>query len=310
MVSEWRALKRAGEWAGLEETALEDFVVLVADIHNTAIADYGEFENYGQEYFNFLNDEVFSDEHVVDMLVSAGVDEETVDTFRSGSVPVEDTFHRKHVLDYSLNELVDLIMMLKLVDRYTTKTNQEYIPSRYHFQKLIFQTNLYLKQEKTGSIVDDSEFGLLKKTGYRYSFRKRNSGPFAAEAYTDKYRLYASDLLDEDILADEGTGEVAEHDHTYGIKLSEKGQLLLSRFRGILTQFQSSILFYWDRAQDNAIKEFNGLSVDEIKAFIIAETDIELRNTGEEVLPPRQVTFDSEDEEPDTAVSSGMVNNV
>jgi hypothetical protein len=310
MVSEWRALKRAGEWAGLEGAVLEDFTVLVADIHNTAIADYSEFENYGQEYFDFLNDEVFSDERVIDILLTADVDEETIETFLSGSVPVKQTFHTKHILDHGLNELVDLIMMLKLVDRYTSKTNQEYIPSRYHFQKLLFQTNLHLKHQETGSIVDSSKFGLLKKTGYRYSFRKRNSGPFAAEAYTDKYRLHASDLLDEDVLANNGTGEVAEHDHTYGIKLSKKGQLLLSRFRHILVQFESDILFYWDRAQERAIEELAGLSVDEIRALIISETDIESRRAGEEVLPPRQMMFDVETEEPDTAASSGVVNNV
>lgn len=310
MVSEWRALKRAGEWAGLEGTALEDFIVLVADIHNAAIADYGEFEDYGQEFFDFLNDEVFSDEHVVNLLVTADVDEETLAAFRSGNVPIEQTFHTKHVLDHSLNQLVDLIMMLKLVDRYTTKTNQEYIPSRYHFQKILFQTNLRLKKEETGSIVDDSKFGLLKKTGYRYSFRKRNSGPFATEAYTDKYRLFASDLLDEDVLADNGTGEVAEHNHTYGIKLSEKGKLLLSRFRNILVQFENDILFYWDRAQENAIDELSELSVDEIEGIIAEETDIESRNTGEEVLPPRQMTFDSDEEESDAPVGSEVMNNV
>jgi len=310
MVSEWRALKRAGEWAGLEGTALEDFIVLVADIHNATIAEYGEFGDYDQEYFDFLNNEVFSDEGVVDLLVTAGVDKEIIAAFRSGNVPVKETFHTKHVLDHSLNQLVDLIMMLKLVDRYTTKTDQEHVPSRYHFQKILFRTNFLLKKEKTGSIVDDSEFGLLKKTGYRYSFRKRDSGPFATEAYTDKHRLYASDLLDENVLADDGTGEVAEHDLTYGIKLSERGQLLLSRFRNILAQFETDILFYWNRAQENAIDEFAELSVKEIEGIIVEETDIQSRNTGEEVLPPRQMTFDSENEEPDTPVDGGVRNNV
>jgi len=309
MVNEWRALERAGEWAGLEGSELEDYVVLVADVHNTAMADYGEFDSYGQEYYEFLNEEVFSDERVVDILNSLGVEDAVVEAFQTGNVPVEDTFHSKHLLDHSLNELVDLIMMLKLVERYTTKTNQEYIPSRYHFQKVLFLTNLNLKQTQTGSIVDESEFGLLETTGYRYSFAKRSSGPFSSGAYTDKYRLYASDLLDEDVLQERGTGEVAEHEHTYGIKLSLKGELLLSRFREILRDFQSDILVYWNRAQEDAIDTLGAMTVDEIGDYIISETDIESRSTGETVLPPRQTRFDSEsDDSPDTI--SGVVNSV
>lgn len=309
MVNEWKALERAGEWAGLEGTALEDYVVLVADVHNTAIADYDGFESYEQEYYDFLNQEVFSDERVVDILLSFGVEEETVDAFRTGNVPVAETFHSEHLLDHSLNELVDLIMMLKLVERYTTKTNQEYIPSRYEFQKLLFLTNLNLKQTETGSIVDESEFGLLETTGYRYSFTKRSSGPFSTGAYTDKYRLYASDLLDEEVLEHEGTGEVAEHEHTYGIKLSLKGELLMNRFRDVLRDFQSDILMYWNRAQEDAIDTFGELSRDEIHDYIISETDIASRSTGETLLPPRQTRFESESNDGFEGIT-GVVNNV
>lgn len=295
MVNEWKALERAGEWAGLEGSALDDYVVLVADIYNTEIASYGEFDNYEQEYFDFLNERVFSNERVVDLLHSLDVDEGTVDTFRAGSVPVVETYHSEHLLDHGLDELVDLIMMLKLVDRYTTAVSQEYIESRYRFQKLLFVTNLNLKQTQTGSIVDESEFGLLETTGYRYSFTKRSSGPFSREAYIDKDRLYANGLIEEDVINDdEGTGEVAEHNHTYGIKLSFDGELLLSRFSGLLSQFQSDILFYWNGAQENAIEVIVGKSIDEIRDYISNEADVDSRETGETLLPPRQNRFESD----------------
>jgi len=228
MVNEWAALERAGEWAGLEGSALDEYVVLVADVYNSEMADYGEFENYEDEYHQFLNERVFSDDRVVDLLRSVEVDAEIVETFQAGHVPVSETYRTKRMLDHGLDELVDLIMMLKLIDRYTTVGDQEYLQSRYRFQKLLFATNLDLKETQTGSIVDESELGLLETTGYRYSFTKRGSGPFSRDAYIDKDRLYANGLIEEDVIADEGTGEVAEHEHTYGIKLSLNGELLLN----------------------------------------------------------------------------------
>ena len=291
MVNEWAALERAGEWAGLEGSALDEYVVLVADIYNSEVSDYGEFENYGDEYYQFLNSHVFSDDRVIDMLRSMDVENETIQTFQAGRVPVEETYRSEHLLDHGLDELVDLIMMLKLIKRYTTVTSQEYLQSRYRFQKLLFVTNLDLRDTQTGSIVDQSELGLLETTGYRYSFTKRNSGPFSKDAYIDKDRLYANGLIEEDVIAEEGTGEVAEHDHTYGIKLSLNGELLLNRFSDVLSDFSSDILFYWNHSQEKAIRALADLTVEEIREYIDERTDVGDRDTGETLLPPRQARF-------------------
>jgi len=281
MVNEWAALERAGEWAGLEGTALDEYVVLVADVYNSEMADYGEFENYEDEYRQFLNERVFSDSRVVDLLRSMEVDAETIETFRAGRVPVSETYRTKRMLDHGLDELVDLIMMLKLINRYTTVGNQEYLQSRYRLQKLLFATNLGLKETQTGSIIDESELGLLETTGYRYSFTKRSSGPFSRDAYIDKDRLYANGLIEEDVIADEGTGEVAEHEHTYGIKLSLNGELLLNRFSETLRSFSSDILFYWNKSQEEAIEALSGRTRDEIDAYIAERVDVDGRETGE-----------------------------
>lgn len=291
MVNEWAALERAGEWAGLEGSDLDDYVVLVADIYNAEVSDYGEFENYEDEYHQFLNSQVFSDDRVIDMLRSMAVEDEVIQTFQAGRVPVEETYRSEHLLDHGLDELVDLIMMLKLIKRYTTVTSQEYLQSRYRFQKLLFVTNLDLKETQTGSIVDESELGLLETTGYRYSFRKRSSGPFSKDAYIDKDRLYANGLIEEEVIADEGTGEVAEHDHTYGITLSLNGELLLDRFSDILSDFSSDILFYWNQSQEEAIRALSDLPVEEIEEYIHERTDVGSRDTGETLLPPRQARF-------------------
>jgi len=297
MVNEWVALERAGEWAGLEGAALDEYVVLVANIYNTEMADYGEFENYEEEYYQFLNERVFSNERVVDLLRSMDVDDETAETFRAGRVPVAETYRTERILDHGLDELVDLIMMLKLIDRYTTVTSQEYLQSRYRFQKLLFTTNLDLKETQTGSIVDEGELGLLEATGYRYSFTKRSSGPFSKDAYTDKDRLYANGLIEEDVVANEGTGEVAEHEHTYGIKLSLNGELLLNRFSDILNSFNSDILFYWNQSQEKAIETLEGRTSEEISEYITERAGIEGRETGGTLLPPRQARFADTDDE-------------
>lgn len=295
MVNEWAALERAGEWAGLDGTALDEYVVVVADIYNAEMADYGEFESYEDEYYQFLNERVFSHDRVVDLLRSMDVDDDTVQTFRAGRVPVAETYRTERVLDHGLDELVDLIMMLKLVDRYTTVTNQEYIPSRYRFQKLLFTTNLDLKGTQTGSVVDEDELGLLETTGYRYSFTKRSSGPFSKDAYIDKDRLYANGLIEEEVISDVGTGEVAEHEHTYGIKLSLNGELLLNQFSSILESFSSDILFYWNQSQEKAIETLKGRTREEIEEYLAERADVEGRETGETLLPPRQAQFTDTD---------------
>jgi len=291
MVNEWAALERAGEWAGLEGSALDEYVVLVADIYNAEVSDYGEFENYEDEYYQFLNSHVFSDDRVIDLLRSMDVEDEAIQMFQAGRVPVEETYRSEHLLDHGLDELVDLIMMIKLIKRYTTVTSQEYLQSRYRFQKLLFVTNLDLKETQTGSIVNQSELGLLETTGYRYSFTKRNSGPFSKDAYIDKDRLYANGLIEEDVIAEEGTGEVAEHDHTYGIKLSLNGEFLLNRFSDVLSDFNSDILSYWNHSQEEAIRALADLTVEEIREYIDERTDVEGRDTGETLLPPRQARF-------------------
>jgi hypothetical protein len=301
MVNEWRAIERAGEWAGLDTQQRDEYFVVVADIHNAEISSYGEFENYGEEYHDFLNSRVFSDDRVVDLLQSFGVDEATVDAFATGTVPVAETYHSEQLLEYGLDELVDLIMMLRLFDRYTTVADEPCLESRYRFQKLLFVTNLELKRTQTGSVVDESEFGLLETTGYRYSFRKRSSGPFSRSAYVDKDRLYANGLVEETIISDEGTGEVAEHEHTYGLELTLDGQMLLSRFDSVLGDFDSEILSDWDRAQERAISSLAGKTVDQIRAYIDSETDVAPRETGERLLPPRQATFTGDDDSADDA---------
>lgn len=308
MVNEWAALERAGEWAGLEGLALDEYVVLVADIYNAEVSDYGEFEDYEAEYHQFLNSRVFSDDRVIDLLRSMDVDNETIQTFQAGRVPVEETYRSEHLLDHGLDELVDLIMMLKLIERYTTVTSQEYLPSRYRFQKLLFVTNLDLKETQTGSIVDERELGLLETTGYRYSFTKRSSGPFSKDAYTDKDRLYANGLIEEDVIAGEGTGEVAEHDHTYGIKLSLNGELLLNRFSDVLSNFSSDILFYWNQSQEEAIRALADLTVQQIGEYIDERTDVESRNTGETLLPPRQARFEDSGEDMFGGITEVMTN--
>lgn len=308
MVNEWAALERAGEWAGLEGPALDEYVVLVADIYNAEVSDYGEFEDYEAEYYQFLNSRVFSDDRVIDLLRSVDIDDETIQTFEAGRVPVEETYRSEHLLDHGLDELVDLIMILKIIKRYTTVTSQEYLQSRYRFQKLLFVTNLDLKETQTGSIVDEGELGLLETTGYRYSFTKRSSGPFSKGAYIDKDRLYASGLIEEDVIAEEGTGEVAEHDHTYGIKLSLSGELLLNQFSDVLSDFNSDILFYWNQSQEAAIRALADLTVDEIGEYIDERTGVGSRDTGETLLPPRQARFDDSGEDMFGGITGVMTN--
>ena len=71
----------------------------------------------------------------------------------------------------------------------------------------------------------------------------------------------------------------------------------MNRFSDLLKNFSSDILYYWNESQENAIEALVDRTRDEIGEYIDERADIEARETGATLLPPRQARFeDSEDE--------------
>jgi len=65
-----------------------------------------------------------------------------------------------------------------------------------------------------------------------------------------------------------------------------------------LKSFSSDILFYWNKSQEEAIEALSGRTRDEIDTYIAERADVDRRETGETLLPPRQARFaDSEEDE-------------
>lgn len=88
MGENWRAIERAGRVAGLEGDLFGTYLHVALDVFDEAVEREGaSFETFNTRYFEFLRDNVFSDERVLDVLREANVDGDIYQRFRNGTVP-------------------------------------------------------------------------------------------------------------------------------------------------------------------------------------------------------------------------------
>ena len=70
MAKEWKALELAGEEAGLNGEDLIDYVNTTTNIFNEKTADGAPFEDFDEEFINYLNNEILTDDRVTSFLRS------------------------------------------------------------------------------------------------------------------------------------------------------------------------------------------------------------------------------------------------
>lgn len=289
MVNEQRVLRRVGEWAGLQDEALDQFLQLVHDVHTDQLEGAGASYELHREYFSFLNGEVLSSAEVTRFIQEMGVAPEKVEQFQHGTIDIEATFRAHGKADFDLDELVDFVMLLKFVHDYREETGNSVIAPRNRLQHLLYLVNFALSKEPDPYLPErENEWGLLWRTGYRYDFRKRDTGPGSSWLYTDKDRLYAWQLLDEAV---EEVG-LSDIDEPFGICLGDTGQLLFTRYGQKLSNFNSMILRKWDDQQQAVIKEYGTMSQNALWDHVTDINTYQQRREGQVLLNGRPLQFE------------------
>lgn len=284
MPNEWKVILRAGEELDLSTEKKGEYTNLAAEVYADNVSDAPSSKD-PQEFDQFLNERVFSDARLVEFVDSTGASQTLVSQFQHGEVDIESLIKTWNQIQFSLDELIDMVMMLKLVRDYARVSYEGRISSRYRLQKLLYLVNLEIQQEQPLDPVRDyeEELGMLDRTGYRYRFYNRASGPFSEQAYEDKNRLFAWCLIDEPIVDSEGTGEVAEQNRRYAVELSAQGEILTEQFYELIENSESWMVSSWNLAQKKVVNETAGMSLSELEAHISEVSDSK-REVGDILL--------------------------
>lgn len=286
MPNEWRVLERAVDRFDLDYEQREEYVRVVIDVYGEAMVTTSEFDEFGDGYYDFLNRDVFSDDRVVSTLSSFGLSDEQLAAFRNGAIDCDELVKSWNELRFRIDDLIDFAMLLKLVKDYSARSDNDMVESRYRLQKLVYLVNRQISQQEDYSAIEElrGDLGMLDRTGYRYRFTKRDSGPFSTDVYEDKNRLFSWELIDEPVVSEDGTGEVAERNRRYGIELTPAGRIMVDQFYERIEHADSVMLSSWNYAQQTIIDEVTHMTHDELVTQIREDERVQQASTGSELL--------------------------
>lgn len=286
MPNEWKVLTRVIERNSVFEFSDEGYdryMSAVADAYSKALLENNGSPEEESKYHSFLIDHVLSDESVIEVLKEEGVPVSLIDSIRDGTIDLNEAIDTWNEIRFTLDELIDFLMLLKLVRDYSAKSDSMRIESRYRLQKLAYLVNQDLLRQQDSS-ASENNFGLLSKTGYRYRYSNRQAGPYSEEIYEDKNRLFAWKLLDEPVAGDEGTGEVAERNRRYGIELSAQGEIMVERFYDRIENSDSFIISAWNHTQKQQARKVASMSHSELENHVSQKEDVLTTPDGGELL--------------------------
>ena len=294
MANHEKALLRVAQWLELPRGERQEFIDLS---HSISPEERRPFQEYDEEYLQHLNQNVFSHEKVLDFLRNVNVDEDTIEKFRDGTIPYEEVYQSWNEIRYSVNEILDLTMLLKLIHSCSEnpETLSQGIDTRYKFQKLVYLVNRELAdQNRLDRDTSPYDHGKLEKTGFRYTYRMRSSGPFAKSLEDDKRRLYTSNLIDEEVIAEVGTPEINEENYRYRIKLGPSGEVVMDRFASQLEDLETDVLSDWEDAIDHIVLQFGYMNVEELDEYIRELDPVKKAEDRDLLLRGRRVKYDAE----------------
>lgn len=293
MNRDWRALHRVGQEIGLDNSGLDTFLSVTSDIHDSKLEAAEEEYDLKNEYFKFLNERVFSDQRVLSVLDQYGVSADQIQTFESGSVDIEGSFRTRLRVSYRLDELVDVILLTSLFDRYRTETNGDCM-SMEKIHHLVYLVNDEISQVEDTSIrTTKTDLGMLERTGYRYTFRKVDNGLESVQLLRDKNRMVSSNIFDEEV--DERAD--VNQSHPYEISLGSAGQKILSMYGtklSSLTGSESHLLREWALQLDNVMREWSSSTVPELREEVHSRNSFDEKRNGSTLLVGRGRVFDAE----------------
>lgn len=286
MPSEWKVLTRVIE-QGLEfeftDETYERYISVVSEAYADATSRHEGTPRTEDEYHSFLIEEVLSDSRVIEVLEESQAPDSKISSIHDGTIDLEASVDQWNEIRFTLDELLDQLMLLKLIRDYTESSNLNQVESRYRLQKLIYLVNHNLMNQDDYS-MNNSRFGLLSKTGYRYRYSKRESGPYSEELYEDKNRLFAWSLIDEPVAGSDGTGEVAERNRRYSIELSAQGEIIVERFYDRIERTDSFIISAWNQAQTEEIQKTVQMDHSELKEHVNQIEGVRTTDNGGEFL--------------------------
>lgn len=289
-----KALARVAQWLDLSRSERREFVDIAQRISTNTETS---FHYYDEEYLQHLNQDVFSSDEILAFLAGADINEGIIKDFRDENIPYDEVYQSWNEIRYSVNEILDLTMILKLIHTCSEnpRTKSKGIDSRYKFQKLVYLVNQELADQKRfDHDTAPYDHGKLEKTGFRYTYRMRSSGPFAKELEEDKRRLYASNLIDEEVTTEVATPEINEENCQYQIRLGRSGEVVMDRFSSQLEALETEILSNWEDAINHVVLQFNHMTIEELHEYIMNSDPISEAEDRDLLLRGRRVKYNSE----------------
>jgi hypothetical protein len=302
MTNDWIVLEKVAKWAGLEDAALDEYLAAASDIHREAVDEHRSDYDFPSDYYTFLNQEVISSPVLVEQLAVADIPQEKLGQVSSGTVDFDEIVAPRHLVDYDLDEIVDFVMLLKLLRTYRQQTGEASLKPLEKLHYLVYLVNHRLSQEDDLVRVEDNlGLGNLQRTGYRYSFRKQEGVPLSQSLRRDKDRLVSWGLLGEQVL-----DAHQEYRVPFGLAIADTGEFFFTRYGGKLEQFESVLLKTWENHQDDVLQEFATSTTESIHSYLTSLDRIEATFEGRVILPGRPMNF-TEQEEEDESRREGQV---
>lgn len=291
----WRAIHRVGENLTLSESEYNQFLEVATEVYQSKLQTASMDYDMDDEYFKFLSEQVFNDDAVIRLISDTAVPEPIISQLKNAEFDIAATFEEYTKLDYSLDELVDLIMILKFFVDYRSITGEESV-SRTKLQYLLYLTNNRLSNQEDYSLkVQKTDLGMLERTGYRYTFRKVDNGIKSSRLAQDRNRLIASNLIDETLNEEQNPNEYEPFD----LSLGSAGEFLTTRYKNSLTStnMSSILLREWSIIQKTIIREWGNKSVADIEDEVVSLNSYGDKQNGSVLLTGRTRLFDEDEQE-------------
>ncbi|WP_435334756.1 hypothetical protein [Haloarchaeobius sp. TZWWS8] len=305
MIHAWRAIQRVGEDLDLSGDVLDAYLKVASEVHDEMLDEYEEAYDLDSEYFEFLNNEVLSDDRVLAIISETDVPKECVSRMRNSEFDIESSFRESWKVRHRLDEIVDLVMLLKLIADYQSQTGEESV-SRDRIQYLSYLTNDVLSDREDHSIKPQkTTLGMLERTGYRYTFRKRDSTVHSSRLSQDRNRLIASELLDEHV--DESIDP--NEQQPFRLSLGLSGEFIVTRYRDNFRRIdtaESILLREWALCQKKVLQEWAGEPISELERHVKSLNSFDENRNGSVLLTGRTRIFSLDSEGPVMDLFNGV----
>lgn len=291
----WRAIQRVGENMGLTKKKLDTYLKVATDVHEEKLQSASDRYDLDSDYFDFLREQVFNDERIISVLRDFDISSEYLEEMQSAELDVSSVFREYWKVNYGLDELVDLVFILKFFNDYSQISGDTFV-SHDRIQYLAYLTNNRLtKREDYSAAPQKTDLGMLERTGYRYTFRKADNRIYSSRLSQDLNRLVASELLDEVV-----NDEINPNEHKpFSLSLGPAGEFITTRYSRKFRQMNSigsPLLREWNSCQKEIIRKWRDAPLEDLESYVFKLNSFDQKRNGSVLLTGRTRLFDNQDE--------------